>query len=90
MLRVVMKSFNSNVPLTVGDIVDVSSWRNRAALEQQGYIGPTDAKEATVVDIPAEKKKSTASSAIQQPARKPKRSPLASRPRVFRKAKQGE
>ena len=95
MLRVVLKDFDADVPLKTGDIVDVSGWRNRKALEKQGYIEPTDAKAPTVT---AESKRETkpsngaSASSAKPSAQRLRRSPLTSRPRVFetRLAKQGD
>lgn len=84
MLRVVMKEFDGDDgTYKVNDIVEVSTWRNRAMLEQQGYIGLTDAKAPTSKPKKKAKKAVENPSAPKQPARA-HRSALASRPRVFR------
>ncbi|MHA2086234.1 MAG: hypothetical protein ACXABD_21025 [Candidatus Thorarchaeota archaeon] len=84
MLREVMKRFDieGNITVEPHDIVDVTGWKNRAALEAQGYIGPTNAEKATVDQNPKPTKKKASSAAPKQPGRI-KRSALASRPRVF-------
>lgn len=88
MLRVVMKSFDAEVPLQTGDIVDIAGWPNGAELEKLGYIGPTDAKAATVdANTPRSArspKKKSSNKTTERPLAKVRRSALASRPRVFR------
>ena len=95
MLRVVCKNFDAGVPLKVGDIVDVSGWRNAKVLENQGYIGPTDAKAPTVTEESKREVKPSngaSASSAKPSAQRLRRSPLTSRPRVFetRLAKQGD
>ena len=87
MLREVMKRVDvGHIVVHPGDIVDVSGWKNAAALERHGYITSTNATKATVDQNPTKgeprSEASEAPSATKQPVRL-RRSVLASRPRVF-------
>jgi hypothetical protein len=78
-----------------GDILDVSELDSHRVwvMEEHNFLGPTDAKEATVSMTPSvEEVKASPTPAIKNRPAKPKRSVLASRPRAFttRKAKQGD
>ncbi len=93
MLREVIKEFDADngVTLTTGDIVDVTGWKNAASLENTGFLRQTDAQKATKDPLKVKAKATKpieTSSAPKSPARI-KRSALASRPRVFRKAQSG-
>ena len=94
MLRVVKRTFDADHGNTLlpGDIVDVSLFKHARALEEHGYLGETDATKPTVdptkPPVKGGLKKKAASTAsasakAKTPARKMKRSALASRPRVF-------
>ncbi len=91
MLRVVKRTFEADYGrvLLPGDIVDVSTWKHHKSLKENGFIGDTDATRVTVdVTVPPEEegRASTASASAKKaksPAKKVKRSALASRPRVF-------
>jgi hypothetical protein len=95
MLRLVRKRFDVADGITAepGDIMDVSELSTHRVwvMEEHNFLGPTDAKEATVSMTPPVEKKEASPTPVKNRPVKPKRSVLASRPRAFtRKAKQGD
>ena len=98
MLQLVRKKFegDNNHIFRPGNIVDTAGWANASVLLEGGYIGPTDAKEATKITTKVKSATpsviSAASTSRNKSVARPKRaSVLTGRKQVFaRKVKQGD